>query len=92
MGQKNTGERAMKLPTDAIWRNWRSVHPPRFTVVIGRYEGRDEAIRCRTCKHGCCINAGMGAQLLPDWWTPTNDQDSPLEYHALPSTSSENAP
>ena len=63
-----------------VWTNWRSNPPPALTVVVARWdENRTETPwRVRTCKHGCCVNGGFGAMVLPRWWAATDDQTSAL--------------
>ena len=74
---------------DMIWTNWRTVAPPPNTVVLARYNDlKDEKpLRVRTCRRGCCVDAGFGSMRLPRWWTATDDQTSPLEYESTDPTS-----
>jgi hypothetical protein len=80
---------ADSLLWDMIWTNWRTIPPPPGTIVLARYDDlKDEKpIRVRTCRRGCCIDAGFGSMKLPRWWTAIEDQTSPLEYESPASTS-----
>lgn len=63
-----------------LWTNWRSVPPPPSTIVLARWDENVEERpkRVKTCKHGCCVDAGFGSLILPRWWAATDDQTSPL--------------
>jgi len=77
-----------------VWTNWRTIPPQPNTIVLARYDdGRKEKpIRVRTCKRGCCIDAGFGSMALPAWWTATDDQTSPLEWESKPEPQPEKQP
>lgn len=59
-----------------VWTNWRTIRPPTSTWVLGLYSGDDERPRLgKTCKHGCCWNAGYGSMVLPSWWSPITEEE-----------------
>lgn len=66
-----------------VWARWRSVPPPKQTVVYGHYGDERPSQRGRTCKRGCCWDCGFGSQVLPTWWSPCDDQTSPLPYEGF---------
>jgi len=61
------------------FKDWYVEPPPRDAIVLYKYSLDDEWQRCKTCKRGCCMDAGMGSQVLPNFWKETEDQ-TPIEH------------
>lgn len=55
------------------WTFWKDEPPPRTSFVVAKYEfsGPEELVK--TCRRGCCVNAGFGPMRLPKFWRAPTD-------------------
>jgi hypothetical protein len=53
--------------TDAVI-GWDEKRPPASHYVMASYEVMDPLRLMKTCRHGCCVDAGFGPQMLPRYW------------------------
>lgn len=67
------------------WHYWKDNPPPRSVIVLATMSLSKPWERVRTCRNGCCTFDGWGTHVNYNFWKPTDDQDSPLQFSHVPS-------